>query len=61
MTGFFAESQYKRFIPTRNVSVIARHVKIVESRFSARDWNGDGSDKDALLENEKAHQDTNPR
>ena len=53
VVGCFENSQYKLWIPARNVAVLSRDVTIVEDTFPAREWKAYPHNDGLLLDGEE--------
>lgn len=52
LLSFYENSQYKLWIPSLHVAVLARDVAFVEEKFSAKDWNEEEEAPPLLQEDE---------
>lgn len=56
--GCMENSQYKLWIPSRNVAIVSRDVTVVEDKYPAQDWKADwGQPSPPLVEDEDVEQD----
>ena len=58
VVGCFANSQYKLWIPARNVAVLSRDVTIVEDTFPAREWKAHPDNHGLLFDGEEGKRNT---